>query len=377
MGNMRELFKLAEDRSLAGRSMLVERVSDVFLTTGRELTDAEYGIMSDILRRLVEDVASEVRAALAEGLAEWPETPRDLIKQLANDEIMVAESILLRSDLLEDAELIDIVNLRTTQHRLAIAARETLSEGVTDALVEAGEQSVIERLLANKGSILSAKTMKFLVEESQNIEAYQEPLIRRDELSVELAERMYGWVSKALKKQITEYFDVDPAILDQTMDATIEKLINEVRARSRQGKRPVQLKELLAYAQATDPDFLIALLREGQIALFEGLLAELTKLPIETAQRFIYEPRGEAFAIACKGAQIPKSQFGTILVLSREVRPKKQVLDRSEIPRAINVFDRVPEETARAVLKKWRTDPEYLSMIRHFPLEQFDDLDLS
>ncbi len=349
----------------------------MFLTTGRELTDAEYGIMSDILRRLVEDVASTVRAALAERLAEWPEAPRNLIKQLANDEIMVAESILLRSDLLEDAELIEIVNLRTMQHRLAIAARETLSEGVTDALVEAGEQSVTEKLLANKGSTLSAKTMKFLVEESRRIEAYQEPLIRRDELTVELAERMYGWVSKALKEQISEYFDVDQAILDQTMDATIAKLLDEVRERSRAGKRPVQLKELLAYAQTTDPEFLIALLREGQIALFEGLFAELTKLPLETAQRFIYEPRGEAFAIACKGARIPKSQFGTVLVLSREVRPKKQVIDRSEIPRAMNVFDRVPEEKARAILKKWRTEPEFLSMIRHFQLEQFDDLDLS
>ena len=191
MSRMKALVVLAEDKSLSGRAMLVDRVSDMFLTVGRDLTDAEYSIMSDILRRLVEDVASTVRAALAERLAEWPEAPRDLIKQLANDEIAVAETILLRSDLLDDAELIEIVNLRTMQHRLAIAGRETLNESVTDALVEAGEQSVTEKLLANKGAALSAKTMKYLVEESQRIEAYQLPLIERDELSVELAERMY------------------------------------------------------------------------------------------------------------------------------------------------------------------------------------------
>ena len=198
----------------------------------------------------------------------------------------------------------------------------------------------------------------------------------RDELSVELAERMYGWVGKALKARICEYFDVDPAALDQALDSSVSGLIAEVRDRARQGQNPVQLKELLPHARATDPEFLIALLREGQIGLFEGLFAELTELPLDTARRFIYEPRGEAFAITCKGAGIPKSQFGTILVLSREVRPKKQVIDRSEIPRAMNVFDRVPKETAQTVLTKWRNDPEYLAMIRHFPLEQFDDLTL-
>ena len=285
------------------------------------------------------------------------------------------QPILTGSKLLQDPELIEIVQLRTMQHRLAIAARESVSEDVSDALVESGEASVVGKLLENEGARLSKKAVAFLVEESKRVESYRQPLLSREELSPELAGRMYRWVSAALRKHILENFDVDQQALDASIDDTLDSLMSEIRARARKGNRPVVLAEVLAHANAVSPEFLIELLREGQVSLFEGVFAELTGLSLKAARRFIYQPGGEAFAVACKGARVPKSQFASIFVLSRRARPGDKSVNSGEVPRALSVFDRVPQDVAEAILLRWRYDPEYLSLIKAFPLEQFDTLE--
>ena len=69
--------------------------------------------MTDILRRLIRDVEVTVRKALAGRLAGEASAPPDLIKPLANDEIEVAHSILLKSEVLQDIELIEIIEHRS------------------------------------------------------------------------------------------------------------------------------------------------------------------------------------------------------------------------------------------------------------------------
>ncbi|MDJ0949096.1 MAG: DUF2336 domain-containing protein [Alphaproteobacteria bacterium] len=373
--NVEELYALAKDKSVSGRSKLVGSVSDLLFDSDREISETERTLMTDILISVVRDVEQAVRSRLAERIAERPDAPHQVVALLANDQIEIARPILERSRLLDDAELIGIIQVRTMQHRLAISARDSISEDVTDALVSKGETTVIERLLQNPGAQLSLRTMEFLVDESRRVEVYRKPLLERRDLSPELAGRMYRWVSAALRTYILQNFDVDQETLDENINAAIDDLMEEVRSRARSGDRPIELKELLEHAQATSPEFLIELLREGQIALFEGLFAELAQLPISTARRLIYEPRGESFAIACKAADLPKSQFGSLFVLSRKARPDDKKVDPEEVPRAMSVFERVTTPAARAILARWRVDPDFLALLRHFPLEQFESIE--
>lgn len=357
-----ELLTLARDRSTRSRATLVGTVSDLFCDGERELSDSERTLMAEILRQLIDDVEQSVRETLSERLADRDDAPRELVLALANDTFMVAHPILLRSPVLRDVELIEIIRHRTLQHQLSIAMRKSVSEAVTAELVATEDSAVVRTLLENGGARLSQATLEYLVEQSRHVGAYRQPLVERDELGEDLAKRMVCWVSAALRQHILEHYEIDAEDLDDSMGATIADLIEEVRARKRAGSE-YALAELLAHANALSPRFLIELLREGEIPLFEGLLAEMAGLRVTLIRRFLYEPGGEALAIACKAIHIDKADFASIFLLSRQARPGDHSVDREELSRILGIFDRLRPTAAMKVLQRWRLDPDYLYSI--------------
>ncbi len=118
----------------------------------------------------------------------------ELISLLANDRIEIARPVLLRSPVLRDEDLVTIVKLRGREHILAIAMRPRLSEFVSDACIETGDDEVIEGLLRNNGSEISKKAFSYLVAESERVDRFREPLVCRADLPQDLAMRMFWWV---------------------------------------------------------------------------------------------------------------------------------------------------------------------------------------
>ena len=152
------LLSLARDKSGKRRQLLAETISDLFSGKNKVLSERERTLMFDILHKIVHNAEMTVRRIIAEQLADLPDAPRDLIKLLANDEVEVAYSILRESDVLEDEDLIEVISRRTQEHNLAVSVRRSISEDVTDALVETGDESVITTLLKNSGASLSLAT---------------------------------------------------------------------------------------------------------------------------------------------------------------------------------------------------------------------------
>ena len=122
--SLEDLFELAQDKSAEGRQSLFENMPDLFLDGGSSVSDREKALMGEILRRLVYDVELKLRKSLAEKLSKRSDTPHDLIAELANDEFEVAHPILLESNVLHDADLIEAIKHRTIAHQLAISMRK-------------------------------------------------------------------------------------------------------------------------------------------------------------------------------------------------------------------------------------------------------------
>ena len=121
--------------------------------------------MSDVLGTLIHDIEMEIRQDLALRLVGMPKAPRELALMLANDEIYVARPLLKKSGVLADPDLVEIIEQRTKEHRLAIALQKPLGEHVTDAILDQGEPDVIEELLNNQDAVLSQRAMEYLVAE--------------------------------------------------------------------------------------------------------------------------------------------------------------------------------------------------------------------
>ena len=363
-----QLLSLARDKSAEGRKLLLDTVTDLFSEEGRVLNEREHALMTDILCKLIRDVEMRVRRELSERLAQRENAPLEIVKLLANDEIEVARPVLVTSKVLRDVDLVEIVRHRTQQHQHSIAMRREVSEFVSEALVEAGNADVIKALLDNPNAKISEATLEYLVDESRRVDSYQEPLVRRSDLSPELARRMCLWVGAALRSYILDNYDIDPTELDDLLEDvttdTVETLPPPDSKVESQDDAAGRLAQRLAEEQRLTPDILVQTLRQGEITLFEAMFAQMTRLRRRLMGRLIYEPGGEGLVIACRALQVDKPTFTSIFLLSRKGRPGDQVVDPRELSRVISLFDRVKPDAAQQVLRRWQRNPEYLYALK-------------
>lgn len=343
-----ELVALARDNSPAARSRLVAAISDVMFSEAARPNPREHELATDILRHLVREAEASVRRALAERLARERRAPRELIIALANDEIAVARPILIDCELLADGDLIEIIHQRTLQHQLTIAMRRQVSETVSAALVSTGNPEVMRTLVENPTARIGRRTYERLVEHSRSVESLQAPLIRREDLDPELAGRMYGWVSAALRRQIVLSFDVDPKLLDEALADSLKTVLAEHQAAAIASPEPAPA------ALGEEPSVLLQLLRAGEVALFEAVLARRTGLRLTVARRVFYEPGGRPLAIACKALGIEKAHFAAIFLLARQARPGDKSVDPMELQTILAYFDSLTPASARQTIEGWR-----------------------
>ncbi len=360
--NIKQLLRLAHDRSAIGRSSLIDAITDIVSEDDQSLTDQEQAIATDIMCKLLQDVEMSVRHHLAERLATIPVAPCELIRLLANDDIAVARPVLLRSTVLSDPELVDIIRHRTWEHQLAIANRQSLSIAVTDSIVEAKNTTVITTLLENQDAEISTATMAYLVEQSHRVDSYQGPLVLRQDLSPELAGRMHAWVSDSLRQYIVANFELDPSTLASAVDSAAQRAFAEINAPGDAVPAAKNLAQKLPEANI-DPQVLVKLLREGEISLFESMLSRMTGMELKLVQRLVYPAGGEGLAVSCRAAAIPKPDFASIFLLSRQARPGDHIVEKDELKSVLGLYDALSDSDAQDILQAWRDNPAYDELI--------------
>lgn len=348
------LINLARDRSPDARADMVDAIGAFVVDRVDDASAAEMDLASDILTRLLRDAETTVRRKLAERLAPEPKAPASLVRVLANDEAEVARAILLASEALEDADLVEIVRHKTMQHRLAISLRKSISEDVSATLIEVGEPEVALSLTENKGAKLSRSSLETLVERSRTEPRLGDPLVHRADLDPALASRMYGWVSASIRRYIVANFDVDPVLLDAAIRDSIGKASAEQRRLHEIEQPSEKLGREIDQAFADDPHVLIKLLRAGEVGLFEASFARITGLPPTIARRAIYEPGGRAMAVACRASGIEKPIFAAMFLLARRARPGDKTVDPMELPSVLMFFDTLDFASARRTVEHLR-----------------------
>jgi uncharacterized protein (DUF2336 family) len=361
-----KLIDLARNRTAEGRSALVSAIGDLIDESNRQFSAQELALMNDILKKLINDVTGPIRRALAQKLAHTKSAPVEVIEILGNDEIDIAAPILQHSELLSDRALINIIRQRTRSHRLAIAMRKHISNGVTDALVEPNEPDVIKRLLQNHGAEISQATLAYLVDQSASVDQFQEPLLRRHDLSPDLAKRMYVHVSAGLRDFILAHYNVDRAELDAALAQVTTEALEKATAENHVDAAQA-LADKLAQRQELTHDLVVQTLRRGEVPLFEAMISQLTTLPQELACRLMYEEEADGFVIAARVSGFDRSTFTTLFLLLQRIHPRGAADDPQQLRRGLELFDRLRPETARKVAARYMVNPDFLRALRQRP----------
>ena len=350
--HLQGLIALASETSSDKRRELLEQVADLFMSEPQILNDAEVGLIDDILTRVAHDVEMKVRQRLAKRFADLENAPANIVHMLANDEIAVAGPILLRSRMLKDRDLIDIVRERGQDHMLAVTKRENISEVVTSVLVDQGDDTVLVSLAGNDGAQFSRNGLESLVAKSEGVEALQAPLLRRNDLPPDLMHDMFWWVSSALREYILTEASIDEALVDQLLDETRETLAQEFDEGDQKMKRA--LKNVLRRERQGEinEDFLVQALRQGEPEEFIVAFARLAEIDVPTAQRIALDTSCEAVAVACKACGYSLATFSSIVLLTQQAGQKTR--SGGEVAALLELYNKVPATAAKRAMRFWR-----------------------
>ena len=159
-------------------------------------------------------------------------------------------------------------------------------------------------------------------------------------------------------------FKLDPTPLDLALDESARDINAEALETGIHDAEEADLARRLGETERITSELMIKVLSQGEVPLFEALFAEETGLRRALLRRIIFEPGGEALAVACKGIGMPKDDFVTLFMLTRKARPGRPAIRKTELTRVLELYDRIGQQSAQAIIGRWRRDSDYLNAVR-------------
>jgi uncharacterized protein (DUF2336 family) len=311
------LLELARRRDPRDRERLMARLAELCESQGASLAPGAAAQVEALFLTLAGEAERDIRARLAERLARAEWAPLRLIETLASDDIEVARPIIAASPLLKDEMLIRLLVEATLAHQIEVARRPRISAKVVGVVIEKGEPAVLTALAGNQSADVTPAAMAKLVDRAKAIAALGAPLAAHPRMNSELAQSLYLWVGQALRDGIVARFDVDAAALDAQIAAVMAQAPKPQLAGPSAGE--AKLVDKLARAGQLKPGYLVRVLKEHQLGLFEAGLGKLGGFTADEVRRAVTDPdRPELLALALASVSIDRSVFPTILEMVRQ-----------------------------------------------------------
>lgn len=193
--------------------------------------------------------------------------------------------------------------------------------------------------------------MEYLVDQSKHIDTFQDPILHRHDLSLELAERMFDWVSSALRMHIVDKFHLSPSKLDTLLRQASKESIRDTSERRNNGDRGARnLANALDVEELVSQEMLVDALKDGETRLFVSLFAIFANIPEAVCTQMLFSKQGETLATVCKASLIDEKHFQAIYSFGRKSRPNTAKLLKSDLPKILDFFREVSYDNAETVL---------------------------
>jgi uncharacterized protein (DUF2336 family) len=334
------------------RIEMLTRITDLFVGGAPVYSDTQIGLFDDVMVRLVQTIEAKARARLAHRLAPIANAPASIIQMLAfDDDIDVAHPVLSQSERLGDRELVANATSKSQQHLAAIAQRKSLSEAVTDVLVERGDRDVVHSVVKNSGARFSDAGFRMLVKRSIADDALATEVGRRADIPRPHFLMLLEKASNAVRARLAAENPLAGAIVEGVVAEVAGGIRSEVRNASpdfaaaqadvERQNRIRRIGEAEIYQYARERKF-----EETAIAL--SLLCDT---PIDVVERALLDPGAEIVLILAKVADLSSTTTKAILLL----RAADRGMSANDLDQALMSFNRLQPETARRVLGFFRT----------------------
>lgn len=350
---LRELEATMVRGTLAERSQILSRVTDLFIAASSSLGDEQISVFDVVIGRLSRAIELRARVELSKRLAPVPNAPIGLVRQLALDEIVVARPMLTTSQRLSDQDLLAISAAKGRDHMLAICERTELGESVTDFLILRGGRVVTHAVAANAGARFSRHGMGVLVMRAVQDDALQSVLGNRTDIPGQLAEQLMAAAKQSARRRLEASLEpgltvavagaVERGAAEVGATADIEQDVSKVSAAFAEIAR-------LRDAGRLDEATLATIAGEGRTEHAVCALAMLADLTLPAAEQVVLGTDREAVLLVGRGLDWSWETVRALIGL-REDRG----LSDAALARAQQQFQGFQRATAQRVLSFLRT----------------------
>ena len=341
-----ELESAMHAGSSARRAVMLQRVTDLFLQSAQTYSPDQVALFDDVMIRLADQIEKQALVQLSAQLAPVVAAPVKVVERLACDnDIAVSRPVIEQSRVLTDKVLIDIAGSKSQDHLAAIAGRSTVSESVTDALIERADKQVTLKVARNAGARFSRHGLSKVADRAHDDEVLAQAIVDRQDVPAEVFEDLLSKATEVVRQRLQA--DANPQIrakIDQTLVAISSKVgaaaSDRLAQRNQSAASPAQGTSWLK-------------LRLGELARQErrsdtiATLAALSKLPIEAVQSLLRAEAEDGVLILCKALELSWPDAEPVLA----VMTGKAGTAASATDPAAEKYARLSTETAHRVVR--------------------------
>ena len=339
-----KLLEIAQITTSTRRRELLNEITEMFFSS-EGVSESENHLFGEVLTKIASALGQEVRRELSEKFSKG-NAPRELAISLANDEIDIAYPIIRTSCSLTDTDLIQIAADKSTKYQLAITERHLVSEEVSSALVQHGDDTVVASLLRNEGASIDDATYGKVVERAENNQDLHAPMVNRKNIPIEYLNQIYLVVEQQLRDEIMDRnAKISPLELETAMKRASKNISfkrGNVPEDYEKYKRRVAIMKANGNLNAKD---LPNIWRNGEYTLFRLAFAEICGLDYTTIDNMIKKQDMDGLAILCRAKDFDRGLFVALAVF---------VLGDSGMSNAEKLgkmYNSVPVETAGRALR--------------------------
>jgi len=352
MTSFNSLLSEVQDAATSGPTerhiRALTRMTDLFLAGSARYSKRQVELFGEVFKVLVEVIEFKTRVKLSERFAVDPNTPPALARAFAaSDAAAVAAPVLTQSTALAEFDLIASARTQSQDHLYAIAQRQTISEAVTDILIERGEQRVVHAVASNEGASISDGGFGRLVQLSDDDVTLALRVGARRDIPRHHFLKLLESASADVCRKIIAGNPKLADIVQGTVTDVIDSINGDVRKRCQDHvNAKSRVKRLSEWKDLKEGD-VHAAARAQDFERTVTALSILAGCPIEIAERAVLNANPGPLQVIAKVAGCSWATAKALLVM--EVADRR--MSKSDFERARVNFDELEWKTAKRVLE--------------------------
>ena len=324
------------------------RITDLFVAGSGRYSRQQIELFDEVFKTLIAVIELKTRVKLARHLATNPDAPATLVRAFAfDDAIAVAAPVLSQSTVLSESDLVVNASTQSQGHLYAIAQRRTISEVVTEILIERGEPNVVHTVAENAGARISEGSFRELVVRAGDDAQLALHVGTRRDIPRHHFLKLLETASASVCSKIVAANPQFTGAVQGAVTEVIDDINLEVRNKSRDHAKAKRKVKRLKYWRELRETNVHAAARAQNFEQTVMALSVLAGCPIEMAERAVLNENPGVVQVVAKAAGCSWATVRALLLMTAADRR----MSKMDLDRARENFERLETQTAKRVLE--------------------------